>query len=619
MGGKVKMSTIENLTVNDNLLIELNNRGLTGVPSIDQPWKQFYSQDDLSIVIPEMTLTEYIEYKNANRMSLNAIRYLEKRITYEQLLENIYSTAKRFKNNGVKEDDYVSLAMPLTPETIYMIYGLDLIGANANLIDPRVPAERMRFYLNLANSRMAAVISKYRDTMIQASEKTGVKQIIDVSPIEYFTSEEKKALALKQYSKEELVSIKVKQLFQEMQDNFNNAMSLVTGRAKIKQYKQFSKDDCFDLSRVPYKKDRTAITEYTSGTTGVPKGLQLTASGMNVTVEQLIKTIGAQPGESILAIMPPFISYGAVCGIHNSLGSGLEMILIPNFTVENFAELIYKYNPNNIICVPSFFRHVISNPIFNEKDLSNIYRVIFGGDKTPPNLEKDVNEWLEKHNSKAKVIKGGGMAEYSSCAFLTPYPETKKPGVYGIPLPLVEAKIMKNDKEECGYYEIGEIYIHSPQQMKGYLNNDTETNDFFYTDENGKKWGRTGDLGFVDIDGIFSLTTRKKNMIVRPDGHNVFPNEIEEAILKTNLVQNCVVIGIKEDEESSGEYPYAFIELKKECSDKPTESLNKIKKRVESQIPLRDRPRDDDYILTKMAYKSEGKLDREAMVCMVKK
>ena len=118
-----------------------------------------------------------------------------------------------------------------------------------------------------------------------------------------------------------------------------------------------------------------------------------------------------------------------------------------------------------------------------------------------PDYEEQVNAWLKEHHAPITLIKGGGMAEYSSCLFETPFDETKKPGIYGIPLPLVEAKIMKDDENECGYGEIGEIFVSSPQQMHGYLNNPEETEAFFFFDKNGKNgdapaisalWTRTG-------------------------------------------------------------------------------------------------------------------------------
>lgn len=87
------------------------------------------------------------------------------------------------------------------------------------------------------------------------------------------------------------------------------------------------------------------------------------------------------------------------------------------------------------------------------------------------------------------------MAEYASCLFLTPCPETQKLGVYGIPLPSVDAKIVDENGKECGYYEVGELHVSSEQNMKGYVNNPKATDEFFYT-ENGKRFGKTGDLGY---------------------------------------------------------------------------------------------------------------------------
>lgn len=581
--------------------------------SIEKPWRKYYTKELLNLEIPDMSLTDYLIKMNKDRLNLIALNYFNKKITYEELLDNIEKTSKRFQKYGVKESDYVSIAMPLVPETIYSIYALDNIGANANLIDPRIPEEKMHFYLNLAKTKLSLIISSYVETMIKASVNTDTQKIIEVSPLSFFDNKEKLKLLREQLTSKKIIELKLGEIKKELFYNINNAMNK---NIKIETYEKFANLNLAELTKPNYISGKSSVIEYTSGTTGVAKGLGLTSMGMNTLATELYNIFNAKPGESILAIMPPFISYGAVCGIHNSLCNGFEMILIPKFDVNDFANLIHKHKPNNIICVPSFFEKVINNRVFDNEDMSYIKRVIFGGDKTPKNLEERVNNWLKEHNSNSTLIKGGGMAEYSSCTFLTPFENTKKPEVYGIPLPLVDAKIMKDDNTECKYNEIGEIYLSSPQQMSGYLDNETETNKFFYIDENGKKWGRTGDLGYVTEDGFFVLTDRKKNMIVRPDGHNVFPNEIEEVINSLECVNNCVVIGLRDEASATGEYPYAFIELN-EGYEKSY--LNYIKEEVNKKIPLRDRPRDNDYLLTNMIYKEEGKLDRKAMLSLIKK
>ena len=163
----------------------------TGYASKDKPWRKYYTDDELNLEVPDMSLTDYITKLNKDRLYLTALNYLNKKITYEELLDNIDKTSKRFQALGVKEEDYVSLAMPLTPETIYFIYGLDKIGANANLIDPRIPEEKMRFYLNLAKTKLSFVVSSYAETMINASRNTSTKSVYDVSPIAFLSKEEK--------------------------------------------------------------------------------------------------------------------------------------------------------------------------------------------------------------------------------------------------------------------------------------------------------------------------------------------------------------------------------------------------------------------------------------------
>ena len=134
--------------------------------------------------------------------------------------------------------------------------------------------------------------------------------------------------------------------------------------------------------------------------------------------------------------------------------------------------------------------------------------------------------------------------------------------------------------------------------MKGYVNDDKATQEFFYIDDTGKKYGRSGDLGYVDINGFFYLLNRKKRMVIRPDGHNVFPEEIRSVINECPYVYDNLVVGIKDDTLESGSWPTAFINLRSDC-DNPQKALREIKNLCEKKLPLRDRPREQDYYLVR--------------------
>lgn len=599
--------TIEDLKkAREYLEKELVERNLSGIPSYDLVWKKYYSKEQLNVSVPQMSMFDYLYDRNKDRLNLNAINYKGKKITYEELFSRIDDTAKRFQKFGVKESDYVNLALPVSPETIYMVYGLDKIGACAALIDPRVNEERMKYYLNLVNSNICGITGLYASTMRSALKDARNKTMINISPLQSLDNKDNVKLKV-------LYELKMlSENFKELVFNFNNSNN------KIISSRRFYNEpvDQFQLNIPKYIDDRTAIVEYTSGTTGIPKALELSAASINLVVEQLKDLIDCKPGETILGIMPPFISYGIVCGTHNAFSSGLESILIPNFSPEIFSNLVMKHKPNNIVCVPSFLQLFMKSDLVKDNtDLSFIKNIIIGGNKMGVEFEKEFNQWLSKHNCNITVSKGGGMAEYCSCLFYTPYEATKKPGVYGLPLPAVDAKIVDDNGKELGYYEVGEIHISSKQGMKGYYQNEKATDEFFYYDENGVKYGRSGDLGFVDINGIFTLLDRKKQMVIRPDGHNVFPSEIVSVINQHYAVKDCIVVGIKDKEVESGEWPTAFIELKEEYLDNDSRIIKEIIELCKNKLPLRDRPRETDYVLVdKIVMTVEGKIDTKKTI-----
>lgn len=583
---------------------ELKKRNMTGVPSIDKPWLKNYNQNQINIDAPAMSLTDYLYNRNKDRLNMEAFQYLNKSQTYEDLFTRIEDTAKRFQKYGVKENDYINLAMPLCPETIYTIYGLDSIGASAALIDPRVNDERMLYYLKLAKSRITGIIGNYSSTIRNVVSKSDNEMIINYSPLQFFNRGEKTSL-------KSLYNLK------QCAENFRQIIyNLQNENSKFISSNKFYGQNLgnYEIIKPKYNSDRTAIVEYTSGTTGTPKGLELTSKSINLLAEQLKDLINCQPGETILSIMPPFISYGVCCGIHNAFSSGLKSILIPNFSPNKFSELVLKYKPNNIVCVPMFLQLFMeSNKVSSNTDLSFIKHIIVGGNKTDSQFEIKFNNWLNEHNCNTYITKGGGMAEYSSCLFYTPTKETCIPGCYGIPLPAVDAKIMDENGKELGYYEIGEIYVSSEQNMKGYLKNNKSTEEFFMTDENQVKWGKTGDLGYVDINGVFTLLSRKKQMVVRPDGHNVFPSEIRNVLLSHFAVKDCIVVGIPDEKIKTGLWPSAFIELNNIDIDNLEKIVNDIENYVSTKLPLRDRPRHEDYyIVDKIIYTIEGKTDEIA-------
>lgn len=179
-------------------------------------------------------------------------------------------------------------------------------------------------------------------------------------------------------------------------------------------------------------------------------------------------------------------------------------------------------------------------------------------------LEKKINKFLSEHNATPFVYKGYGMTEVSSAIVSTlGCPGGNKFASLGVPFKNNIVAIFEPGTEnELKYGEQGEIYVSSPSMMLGYYKNESETKNIFSTHKDGSVWIHTKDIGYMDEDGHLYFVDRIKRMIVRPDGHNVWPSRIENIIGGHEDVSDCAVIGAKNTTGSNGQIPTAFIVLR---------------------------------------------------------
>ena len=297
--------------------------------------------------------------------------------------------------------------------------------------------------------------------------------------------------------------------------------------------------------------------------------------------------MGWEKNDIILGIMPPFIVYGMVCGFVLPLCNGMQIDIIPKFESEKFDEYILKHKPNHIMGVPSYLDNLTNSKKLANADLSFIKTAIVGGDKMVISSEEKVNKFLKEHNSKAKVSKGYGMTEMSSNAIYTVNDKSNKLGSVGIPLIGNDFKIVNENNEELPCNEVGEVCLSGPTLINGYFNNEKETNKSFVI-ENGKRWIHTGDHALMDSDGRVYFQDRIKRIIVRSDGHNVWPSKIEQIIEAHPKVTKCCVTGVKEDSNHNGEIPTAFIVIDKNYLSETEEIINEVNEECLKHLPERD-------------------------------
>lgn len=562
---------------------------LTGYPSIDKPWLKYYTDEAINAPLPECTIYEYLWENNKDHLDDVALIYFGKKITYGELFENIDKTARAFSAIGVKSGDIVSICAISTPETIYSIYGANRIGAVCNIIEPRTNASNIVDRIKNSNSKVLLIqdvfYSKIKDINI-GTEYTVILPISNSMPFTvkcgFFLAKGRKT---------------------PTPDYSDNTIA----------YKEFTEkqSDFFDKNTV-YQKGQPAAIIYTGGTTGVSKGAVLSNDSINI-VAFYFRDHNLCPRQTkYLDIMPPFIAYGFACGIHMPLCFGWKIIIIAAFEPKKFPDYIIKHKPNFFLGVPSHYEYLLKDKQLEKMDLSFVKVAAMGGDALNPELEKRIQDFFVRHNSSSVVYKGYGMTELSSAAVSTlACPGGSKFASLGVPFKHNIVSIFEPGTEkELRYGEQGEICITGPTMMLEYYQNPEETAKLFVRHSDGTMWIHSKDIGYMDEDGHLYFIDRIKRMIVRPDGHNVFPAQIEAVLLQHPSVEQCCVVGLKNPNGDNGRIPTAFVVLKEKDFDNMAEKdLDAFSK---ERLPERDVAMQYRFI-EKLPLTPVGKVDYRAL------
>ena len=541
---------------------------LTGYPSVDKPWLKYYTEEAINAKLPECTIYEYIYEKNKSNLNKPAIRYFDNCFSYSEMFSYIDKAERSFSAMGILKGDFVSLCLLTMPETIYCIYSLNKLGAISNLIEPRTNAELIRDRINESNSKILVVVDVFLSKILQIVEQTKLEKII-VIPIS------------------ESMPRGVKLGFRTTK---GRKIQSIPNDTKYMYWKDFlirGKDHC--PKPVKYEKNYPAAIIYTGGTTGVSKGALLsndcfTAMAMQAYYDAPTLFTGGR----FLEIMPPFIAYGLIFGHFIPFCAGLENCLIPVFEPKKFAKLVLKNKPNHVVGVPAFFENLANSNLLKGKKMDYLRTCITGGDKLLVSTEKHINDIYKLHFCPNPILKGYGMTEMGSAATFTVIKECNVEGSVGIPIHNVTIKVIDpNTGEELKYNQRGELCMTGPTMMLKYYNNQRETDNVMKKHADGLTWVHTGDIGYITEDGVVFIVDRIKRMIIRPDGHNVWPSVIENVITKHFAVLDCAVVGLANTENKNGKIPTAFVVIKDNITinDGLIEDIDSFCKK---QLPERD-------------------------------
>ncbi|OWF50401.1 4-coumarate--CoA ligase 1 [Mizuhopecten yessoensis] len=316
-------------------------------------------------------------------------------------------------------------------------------------------------------------------------------------------------------------------------------------------YRSFSNllnDDgtCFPDNITFNPKDDVALLPYSSGTTGLPKGVMLTHRNIVSNLQQTRPQHIIKADDTILCLLPMFHGYGMIMILQNTLQDGGKLVILSQFEPVCFLKSIQQHRVTVLYMVPPMALFLARHPIVDTYDISSIRSHLSAAAPLGESLSREYEARL-----RYPVVQGYGMTELSPVATLDTLPPHHI-GTVGPLIPNSSAKIVCSETgADLGPGETGELCIRGPHVMKGYLNNEAATNDMI---KDG--WLYTGDVGHVRDDGCFVITDRLKELI-KYKGFQVAPAELEDLLLRHPGVQDAAVIGMPD--ERAGEIPRAYI------------------------------------------------------------
>jgi len=296
--------------------------------------------------------------------------------------------------------------------------------------------------------------------------------------------------------------------------------------------------------------DDTVVLLYTSGTTGQPKGAELTHANLATNAALSAETlVTLQPEDVVMGCLPLFHCFGLTCGLNATVRSGASLTLLPRFDPAKALSIIGRDRVTVFEGVPTMYSAMLHAPDADRFDVSSLRTCISGGSAMPVEVMRSFEEKFG-----CIILEGYGLSETSPVASFNHPDKERKPGSIGIPVRGVEMRVVDDDGKEVAAGEVGEIAISGPNVMKGYWQRDEATAEAV---KDG--WFHTGDMARTDDDGYFYIVDRKKDLIIR-GGYNVYPREVEEALYEHEAVAEVAVVGVPHDQ--LGEEVAAAVALK---------------------------------------------------------
>jgi long-chain acyl-CoA synthetase len=445
-----------------------------------------------------------------------AVRVDNAAMTYRALDDASARVAGLLHERGLKPGDRIGIMMPNVAEVPVVYYGVLRAGGVVVPMNPLLKAREVAYYLGDSGAGLVFAWHSFADQARGGADQVNAESIVVDG------------------------------------DSFPGLLAAATP----------------DFRVVDRGDEDTAVILYTSGTTGHPKGAELTHGNL-ISNTDVTRTdiVGARPDDVIFGGLPLFHVFGQTVALNVAVAAGACLTLLPRFDAEHALRIIADHGVTVFEGVPTMYVALLHQPNRADYDTSTLRMCISGGAALPVEVLRGFEEAYG-----VSVLEGYGLSETSPVASFNHPNREHKPGSIGTPIRDVEIRLVDGEDHDVPQGEVGEIIIRGPNVMKGYWQRPEATAEAV---RDG--WFHTGDLARVDEEGFLFIVDRKKDLIIR-GGYNVYPREIEEVLYEHPAVAEAAVIGLPHP--ALGEEVAAAVALKPGAAVTAAELRDYVKSQV---------------------------------------
>jgi len=466
-----------------------------------------------------MNLASVFDWSSIECPEKTAIVFGSTHFSYRQVGETINKIANSLAKAGIGKGDKVALSCPNLPYFPMIYYAVLKVGAVVVPLNVLLKAREISYHLNNSEAKGYFCFEGTAELPMAQEGYKGFQDTTSCKDMWIITADP-------------------------------GAISPIDG---IPAFGEFINGQSEKFEMVQTRADDTAVILYTSGTTGFPKGAELSHSNLVMNALMVRELFSLRKDDVQIVTLPLFHTFGQTCQMNAGFSMANTQILIPKFAPEAVLDAIQNEGGTIFCGVPTMYWHLLSfenSGKYNFDKIAETLRIgVSGGASLPLEIIKGVEEKF-----KIPIIEGFGMSETSPVVTFNHLDKERKPGSIGTPIWGVEAAIMDESVQKLPPNEIGELVVRGHCLMKGYYNKPEETAAAF----KGTTWFHTGDLAKMDEDGYFYIVDRVKDMIIR-GGYNVYPREIEEVLMSHTAISMVAVIGVPHKQH--GEEIKAYVVL----------------------------------------------------------